>query len=167
MDISKISPGKNYPNEFNVIIEIPKGSRNKYEFDKELGIIKLDRTIYSPFFYPTDYGFIPGTLTDDGDPVDVLIITDFPTFPGCLVEARPLAIFKMIDSGELDDKILALPTKVPHYNHIKEISQISPHILKEIEHFFEQYKKLEGKEVKIKGWGLKKEAIEYLKNSLK
>lgn len=168
MDFSKIAIGKNAPDIVNVIIEIPKDSQNKYEFDKELGIVKLDRVLYSPMHYPADYGFIPQTLCDDGDPLDAVVLGSSPLFPGCLVEARPIGLLKMIDGGENDYKILAVQAKNPRFDNIKDIKDIQKtheHSLKEIAHFFEAYKNLENKKVKIINWGNKKEAAKEIKDA--
>lgn len=156
MDIDKLEPGT--PEKINVIVEIPKGSQNKYEFDKELGVFKLDRVLFSPLHYPGDYGFIPKTLAPDGDPLDALILVSLRTFPGCVIEAKPIGILKLIDSGKEDSKILCVPTKDPRLEHYKDITSISKRILDEIGHFFRVYKELEGKKVKIIGWKNAKEA---------
>ncbi|HVM76825.1 MAG TPA: inorganic diphosphatase [Candidatus Paceibacterota bacterium] len=150
-----IPTGDKSPNVVNVVIEIPKGSNNKYELDEKLGVIKLDRVFYSPFFYPLDYGFIPQTRSEDGDHLDALVIGSDPVPVGCLVEARPIGMLNMIDSGEADAKILAVQAKNPRFDtikSIKDIEQFQPHLLKEIVHFFEHYKDLQGKKVETKGW---------------
>jgi inorganic pyrophosphatase len=144
--------GPNLPEEINVVVEIPYGSRNKYEYDKEMNIFRLDRALHSPVYYPGDYGFMPQTLAEDGDPLDVLILVQQPTFPGCLVVARPIGILKMIDDGLPDDKILAVPVGEPSYQSIFTQSQIFPHTLRMINHFFETYKALEGKQTSTQGW---------------
>ena len=144
--------GETAPEEINVVVEIPHGSRNKYEYDKDLNIFRLDRALHSPIYYPGDYGFMPQTLAEDGDPLDVLILVVQPTFPGCLVVARPIGILKMIDDGLPDDKILAVPVGEPAYHDIHTSSQIFPHTLRTISHFFETYKTLEGKRTSTQGW---------------
>src|SRR5690606_21528637 len=111
----ELSHGDDAPEAINVVVEIPRGSRNKYEYDKESGAFFLDRVLYSPMHYPAEYGFVPQAYYDDGDPLDVLVLMNQPTFPGCVIEARPVAIFSMIDSGEGDDKILAVPTNDPYF----------------------------------------------------
>lgn len=111
--LHELSPGSDIPNVINVVVEIVKGSRNKYEYSKEAGVFKLDRVLYSPFVYPAEYGFVPQTHYDDGDPLDVLVMMNLPTFPGCVIEARPLGMLRMIDSGEADSKILAVPATTP------------------------------------------------------
>ncbi len=144
--------GDRAPEEINVVVEIQEGSRNKYEYDKDLEIFRLDRALHSPIFYPGDYGFAPQTLAEDGDPLDVLILVAEPTFPGCLVAARPIGILKMIDQGEVDDKIIAVPCGEPEYNEITNHTQIFSHQLRKISYFFETYKLLEGKHTSTLGW---------------
>ena len=147
----------------NVIIEIPKGSQNKYEYDKKNGVLKLDRVLFSPMHYPGDYGFIPQTLGEDGDPLDALVLVTFATFPLTLIEARPIGLLKMIDKGEPDDKILCVPIDDPRFKDVKDIKDIQKHVLSEIAHFFEVYKTLEGKKVEIKGWHDAKKAHDVIK----
>lgn len=142
-----ISPGSK--DEMNVIIEIPKGSHNKYEIDKETGLIKLDRANYGPAAYPFDYGFVPQSLWDDGDALDVVLLATYPLAPGILVEVRPVGILRMIDDGEGDDKIIAVPTSDRRWEHVQKIEDVNPHTLKEIVHFMENNKKLKGKPVEI------------------
>ena len=161
-----IKSGNNVPDEITAVIEIPKGSRNKYEYDKERESLTLDRVLFSPFHYPAEYGFIPKSLWDDGDPFDVMVIMDQPTFPGCIIEARPIGIMRMIDQGDSDDKLLAVPLEDPRFADITDISQLPEHYLKEIEHFFSQYKALENKVVEIKGWDDNKVAKEAVLRSL-
>jgi inorganic pyrophosphatase len=144
--------GEGAPEEINVVVEIPQGSRNKYEYDKSLDIFRLDRTLHSPIYYPGDYGFVPQTLAEDGDPLDVLILVVQPTFPGCLVVARPIGLLKMIDDGKPDDKVLAVPIGEPAYADVHSNAQIFPHTLRTISHFFETYKLLEGKQTSTEGW---------------
>ncbi len=131
--------------EMNVIVEIPKGSQNKYEIDKKTGLIALDRANYSAAAYPCEYGFVPKTLWDDGDAVDVLLLTTFPISTGILVRARPVGLMEMIDSGENDYKIIAVPVSDKRWDIVKDISDVNPHTLKELQHFFETYKHLKGK----------------------
>ena len=147
--------GKDAPEKVNVVVEIPKGSHNKYELDEELGVIKLDRVLYSPVHFPLDYGYIPATRSEDGDHLDAMIIGGDPVFPGCLVEVRPIGLLKMIDSGEEDFKILGVQVENPRLEVIKDLDDIeswNPHLLKEIAHFFKVYKDLQGKKVDIEGW---------------
>lgn len=148
----ELPPGPDVPNVIYVVVEIPKRSRNKYEYDEEGGFIKLDRVLYSSLHYPGDYGFIPRTLHDDGDPLDVLVMTNEPTFAGCVIEARPLGIFHLIDRGKLDDKILAVPHTDPLFDNYRTLSDVPPHFLDEVGHFFSVYKDLEAAEVEGKGW---------------
>lgn len=135
-----------------VRIEIPKGSRNKYEYDPESGAIKFDRMLFSAMRYPSDYGFIPETLAEDGDPLDALVLVWEPTFPGCLIEAKPVGLFKMRDEKGPDQKILCVPVSDPMWNHIQTLQDVPPHLLKEIEHFFAVYKDLEKKKTGVEGW---------------
>jgi inorganic pyrophosphatase len=146
-----ITPGDDAPNTINVIIEINKGSKNKYEIDKKTGLIKLDRAMYTSQDYPFDYGFIPQTHWHDGDAVDVVLLTTNPLFPGVLVEARPVGVFRMIDDGERDEKIIAVPVEDMRFNHVQRLEDINPHFIKETEHFFTTYKKLKNKDVSITG----------------
>ncbi len=137
--------GDNAPNEIHTIIEIPRGSSNKYELDKKTGLIKLDRANYSSASYPFDYGFAPQTLWDDGDPLDVLVVSTFSLYPGVLVTVRPVGVIKMIDNGESDDKIIAVPVNDKRWEHVQDITDLNQHSLKEYQHFFETYKLLKGK----------------------
>jgi inorganic pyrophosphatase len=143
-----ISWGKS-PEKINVIIEIPKGSLNKYEVDKETGLISLDRVSHTAQVFPFDYGFVPQTHWHDGDPLDVVVVTTAPLFPGCLLEVRPVGVMDMIDSGESDAKIIAVPTKDPRFDHVQDVQDLPPHFVKEVTHFYENYKKLQNKEVSI------------------
>jgi len=144
--------GPKSPELVNAVIEIPLEGISKYEYDKELHVFRLDRNLFSPVHYPGDYGFIPSTLGDDGDPLDVLVLVDTPSFPGCVQEVRPIGVLEMIDQGQGDEKILCVGEGNPRYNDVNEYSDIYPHILKEITHFFSIYKDLEGKNVEVKGW---------------
>ncbi len=135
----------------NVIVEIPKGSKNKYEIDKESGLIRLDRAMKSAQDYPFDYGFVPQSLWDDGDALDVVLLTTYPLHPGILVEARPVAVMRMIDGGEGDDKIIAVPKNDPRWEDVQDLSDVNKHTIKEIQHFFETYKTIDGKKVEITG----------------
>jgi len=138
--------------EMNVIVEIPKFSKNKYEIDKETGIIALDRVMHSAQDYPFDYGFVPQTLFDDGDALDVVLVTTHPLAPGILVKARPVAIMEMIDGGERDDKVVAVPVDDPRFENVRDINDLNPHFQKEMTHFFETYKKVQNKEVSVGAW---------------
>jgi len=136
----------------DAFVEIPKGSQNKYEFDVKKGQFVLDRVLYGSIHYPGEYGFIPGTLAEDGDPLDILVLSNVPTFPGCIVEARVLGALEMADDKGRDVKILAALNKDPRYDELQSLSNVPNHILKEIEHFFRIYKQLEGKETAVDGW---------------
>lgn len=139
-------------NIVDVIIEIPKGSRNKYEYDKIRKVFKLDRMLFSSMHYPSDYGYVPDTLAEDEDPLDVLVLLTEPTFPGCLIESKPVGLFKMEDEKGLDHKILCVPVNDPQWNHIHKLSDVPPHLLIEIENFFDVYKELENKKTAVDGW---------------
>ncbi|NJM06930.1 inorganic diphosphatase [Candidatus Gracilibacteria bacterium] len=147
-----LEPGSNVPDVIQMVVEIPKGSRNKYEFDKRIGAFKLDRVLYSAVQYPGDYGFMPQTYYADGDPLDVLVMTNLPTFTGCIVEARPIGMFRMLDKGEADDKVLAVLQYDPFFAEYNDYNQLPSHFLKEVEHFFTVYKDLEGTRVEPVGW---------------
>jgi inorganic pyrophosphatase len=163
----EVSIGKNVPEEFNTIIEIPKGSFNKYEVDKESGLIALDRANYSYSPYPFDYGFVPQTLWEDGDPLDVIVLTTFPLAPNILVKVRPVAVIDMTDSGDSDYKIIAVPSDDKRWDDTQDLKDLNKHMLKEFTHFFETYKILKGKGdiVKINAILDKKSAIEAVKKS--
>lgn len=140
--------------EYDVVIEIPRGSRNKYEVDHETGRVYLDRVLFTSFVYPTDYGFFENTLGDDGDPLDALVLLEYPVFPGVGVKVRPVAVLNMSDEAGGDAKIIAVPYKDPRWQHIQDVNDIPEQTRKEIEHFFARYKDLEpGKFVNIEGWG--------------
>lgn len=148
----ELRPGPNIPDIVYTIVEIPKGSRNKYEYNKEFGVIKLDRVLYSSLYYPGDYGLIPRTFYDDGDPLDILVMVNEATFPGCIIEARPIGVFHMLDRGVADDKVLAVPARDPLFQDYHDITDIPKHFLAEVAHFFEVYKDLEGTRTKPMGW---------------
>lgn len=157
---------RNFPDYVNVIVEVPKGSRNKYEFDRESGMIKLNRVLMSSVHYPADYGYIPGTKAEDGDEVDILVLIDEPTFPGCLMEAKPIGILTMEDEKGPDNKVLGVPVGDPLWGYAEDISDIPQHLLVEIEEFFLTYKRLESKEVVTFGWKDALKAREYLVSSV-
>lgn len=164
-----VSRGKNVPEEINVIIEIPKNSHNKYEIDKETGIIALDRANYSAHPYPFDYGYVPQTLWDDGDALDVIVLTTFPLNVGILVRVRPLAVMEMIDGGESDYKIIGVPVDDKRWDDVQELADINKHALKEYVHFFETYKELkkgEKGEVVINGYKGKEDAVAAIEKSI-
>jgi inorganic pyrophosphatase len=135
-----------------VVVEIPRGSRNKYELDKQRGVLVLDRVLFSSVHYPTDYGFIPETLSQDGDPLDAMVVTDEPTFPGCHLMARPIGVLDMRDEKGPDQKILAVPVGDPRFDDIHQLDDLGRHWLREIENFFEMYKQLEHKWTEVVGW---------------
>ncbi len=162
---TEIEPGSK--EEMNVVIEIPKGSKNKYEVDKETGLISLDRVLSSAQDFPVDYGFVPQSLWHDGDPLDVIVLSTYSFVPGVLVKARPVAIMNMIDSGEGDDKIIAVPVDDPRFKPVQDLKDINPHTLKEIEHFYSTYKKLQGKEVVVNGFKDKATAEAAFEEGLK
>ncbi|RMF23636.1 MAG: inorganic diphosphatase [Cyanobacteria bacterium J083] len=151
MDLSRI-PAQPKSGLVNVLIEIPAGSKNKYEFDKDLNAFALDRVLFSSVQYPYDYGFIPNTLADDGDPLDGMVIMDQPTFPGCVIAARPIGMLEMIDGGDRDEKLLCVPDSDPRYKKVKSLSDFAAHRLDEIAEFFKTYKNLEKKVTEILGW---------------
>ena len=158
--------GMHVPDCVTAVIEIPSGSRNKYELDKVSGMLKLDRVLFSAVHYPGDYGFIPRTLHEDNDPLDVLVLVKEQTFPGCQIDVRPIGVLKMLDRGEPDDKILAVPAKDPNSNEFFDIADIQQHYLKEVEHFFQIYKDLEGKRVEILGWEKSDVAMKVITESI-
>ena len=161
-----VSLGDKAPEKFNVIIENPKGNKNKYEIDKETGLIKLDRAMKTAQDFPFDYGFAPQTLWEDGDALDVAVLATYPIHPGILLEVRPVAVMLMTDSGESDYKIIAVPVEDPRWDNVKDLSDVNPHSIKEFQHFFETYKTIEGKIVKIDGVEGKDKAIEAVKKSV-
>jgi inorganic pyrophosphatase len=160
-----LDPGADAPEIVRMIVEIPQHSANKYEYDGKLGVFRLDRALYSPLHYPGDYGFIPGTLADDNDPLDVLVLVQQPSFPGVLIEVRPVGVLNMQDGNEKDQKILSVPTRNPRYDQIHTMDQIFPHVRREIEHFFSIYKELEGKVTTMEGWGGPREARKAITES--
>lgn len=149
--------------EFEVLIEIPKGSRNKYEYDFNLHKIKYDRMIFSSMMYPADYGFIPETLALDSDPLDVLVLVSEPTFPGCVMKVKPIGVFHMADEKGPDEKVICVPVSDPVWNKLHDLNDVNPHLIKEIEHFFQVYKDLEEKKVAVNGWGDLSEALQIYK----
>ncbi len=136
----------------DAIIEIPKGTQNKYEYDMERGCFRLDRVLYSPMHFPADYGFIPGTLGEDGDPLDILVLVSTPTFAGCLVPSRVIGALTMEDEQVTDTKLLSVAAVDPRYDRVLELRHLSPHSIRELEYFFEIYKDLEGKKAVVTGW---------------
>lgn len=160
-----IEPGS--ADEMNIIIEIPRNSRNKYEIDKKTGMIALDRVLHTAQVYPIDYGFVPQTLWDDDDALDAMVLTTEPLAPGILVRARPVGIMDMVDDGDPDAKILAVPTEDPRWNNVQDIGDVNPHTIKEVEHFFCTYKQLQGKSCEIKSFDGATKAKEAFERSLK
>ena len=144
-----LTPGTNTPNEITVVVEIQKGSKNKYELDKTTGMIKLDRVMFTGQDYPFDYGFVPQTHWHDGDPLDVVLITTYPLVPGLLLEARPVGVMDMIDNGESDAKIIAVPVEDPRFKNVMDLKDVNPHTIEEIKHFFETYKQIQKKIVTV------------------
>ncbi len=151
--------------ELTVVVEIPKGSRNKYEYDKEKGYFRLDRVLHSPVHYPVDYGYFEDTLGSDGDPLDALVLLLEPTFPGCHITVKPIGYLQMSDDKGEDQKILCVPTSDPFWNYIDDITEVPPHLLKEIEHFFNIYKVLEKKKTIVEGWRDRKDAERIIKEA--
>jgi inorganic pyrophosphatase len=170
MDISKIPAGKNPPEDINVLVEIPQGSQIKYELNKESGALEVDRFLYTSTYYPFNYGFIPNTLSEDGDPIDVLVISSQAVHPGTVIPAKPIGILEMEDEAGIDWKVIAVPKEKidPEYGKINDISELSDYLKSKIKHFFEVYKQLEpGKWVKTKNFLDKTKAQEEIKKALK
>jgi inorganic pyrophosphatase len=147
-----IPTGPNPPTEVTAVIEIPTNERNKYELDKTLGVYRLDRVLHSAVHYPGDYGFLPRTLGEDGDPLDVLVLMTIPVFTGCLVDTRPIGLFHLVDRGIADEKVLAVPLGDPYSEGLNDLQDVPSHLLKEIEHFFQVYKDLEGTRTETRGF---------------
>ncbi len=174
--VKTLPSGPRPPGEIYCLVEIPKGGTNKYEYDEEMGVFRLDRVLYEAVFYPTEYGIIPQTLNkSDGDPLDVMLFATYPSFPGCLVACRPIGVLKIEDTGEEDDKILAVPIKDPRFAEIKELDDLPEHLKKEIVNFWENYVELQPKKtIKVKTWGNREtaerlitKAIENFKETLR
>ncbi|MEA2411128.1 MAG: inorganic pyrophosphatase [Thermoleophilaceae bacterium] len=144
------------------LVEIPKGSRNKYEYDHDMDVIKLDRFLFSSMVYPTDYGFIPDTLGQDGDPLDAMVLVSEPTFPGCVIEVKAIALFRMEDDKGIDDKVLCVPLTDPAWNTLETLEDVPDQLRQEIAHFFSVYKDLEQKKVDVDGWYSREEALEEI-----
>ena len=170
MDLSnpyfRIPAGVNLPAVVNAIVEIPKGRRSKFEVDKKTGLMKLDRYLFSSSHYPGDYGFIPQTLAEDGDPLDVLVMVNEPTFSGCLIETHVVGLFRMVDRGRPDYKVLGVPDTDPLFGHIRDVGDVPHHFLREVEHFFATYKQLEGVEIETHGWAPAADAIAEVRASV-
>src|ERR1700741_173517 len=162
-----ISAGDKAPRVVNAVVEIPQGSREKYEIDKDSGLLKLDRIIFSSFYYPCNYGFIPQTYGDDKDPLDILVITSQPVQALCLMEAKVVGVMQMVDSGDADDKIIAVAAHDPSVNHYNNIEELPKHFFEELRHFFEEYKKLENKTVVVEEFGDKTTALKVIEEAVK
>lgn len=162
-----VSPGNQTPEIVNGIIEIPKGSRAKYELDKESGLLKLDRVLYSAVYYPANYGFIPKTYCDDKDPLDILILSQIDVVPMCIVPAKVIGVMRMLDNGEADDKIIAVAAGDPSVSHIEDISELPRHFISEMHSFFEDYKKLEKKSVVVEKFLDKSTALSIILDSFR
>ena len=163
----EVAAGKNPPAFVNGIIEIPRGSRAKYEIDKESGLIKLDRVIYASMYYPLNYGFIPRTLGEDGDPLDIVVLTQVSVVPLCLIPSKVIGVMQMIDRGENDEKIIAVAEQDPSVSHISDVNDLPPYLLSELRHFFENYKTLENKKVVINEFLPKEQAYKVIEDSMK
>lgn len=162
-----VSIGEGAPRSVNAVIEIPQGSRCKYEIDKESGLLKLDRVIYSSFYYPVNYGFIPRTYGDDKDPLDILVITSLPVQALCIMQAKVIGVMQMVDSGDADDKIIAVAATDPSVNHYNNIEELPRHFFDELRHFFEEYKKLENKTVVVEEFQDKATALKIIEEAAK
>lgn len=154
--------GEGAPEIVTAVIEIPQGGTNKYEYDKKLHVFRLDRNLHSPVHYPGDYGFLPQTIAEDGDPLDILVLGDAPAFPGCVYEARVIGLFEMMDQGARDEKILAYATGNARFSKIENYTEVQPHILLEIAHFFSIYKDLEEKRTEALGWKDRQSAYQVI-----
>ncbi len=161
-----VPPGDNAPRVVNAIIEIPQGSRCKYEIDKPSGLLKLDRVIFSSFYYPCNYGFIPQSYGGDKDPLDILVITSLPVVPLTLMEAKVVGVMQMVDGGDADDKIIAVAANDPGVNHYNNIEELPKHFFDELRHFFEEYKKLENKTVIVEEFGDKSTALKIIEEAI-
>lgn len=160
-----VSPGSEVPHIVNAIIEIPKGCRAKYELDKESGLLKLDRVLYSSVYYPANYGFIPQSYCDDHDPLDILVLSQVECVPMCIIEAKVIGVMQMVDGGEADDKIIAVAANDMSVNYINDISELPPHFIDEMRHFFEEYKRLEKKSVIVEEFQNKEKAEQIINQS--
>lgn len=162
-----VNYGEQAPRVVNAIIEIPQGSRAKYEIDKASGLLKLDRVIYSSFYYPTNYGFIPQTYGDDKDPLDILVMSSLNIQPMCLVEAKVIGVMQMVDQGDADDKIIAVAANDPSINYLNNIEELPKHFFNELRHFFEEYKTLENKTVQVEEFGDKATALKIIDDAIR
>ena len=162
----EVRTGVNLPYQVNAIIEIPKGSRAKYEIDKESGLIKLDRVIYASMYYPLNYGFIPQTLGEDHDPLDIVVLTQVEVVPRCLIPSKVIGVMRMVDRGEADDKIIAVAEQDPSVSHITDVKDLPEYLMAELKHFFENYKTLENKKVVVDEFLPKEKAAEIIQASI-
>lgn len=162
----RVPAGTEVPYVANAIVEIPKGRRTKFELDKRYGIMRMDRFLYSSSQYPGDYGFIPQTLAEDGDPLDILVMVNEPTFCGCLIRTRVVGLFKMRDAGAPDYKVLAVPHSDPLFNDYRDLNHVPQHYLREVEHFFATYKELEGVKIDVEGWSGADDARQEVRDSV-
>jgi inorganic pyrophosphatase len=167
--VHSLPAGEKPPAKVNCLVEIPTGCTNKYEYDKDYGIFKLDRVLYEAVFFPTEYGIIPQTLTkEDDDPLDIIVLSTFPTFPGCLISCRPIGALRLVDSGEEDNKIIAVPADDPRFKEIKSLDDLPSHAKKEIQNFWENYAELQpDKKIKIVGWSGKEKAHQLINAAIK
>lgn len=163
----RVSPSTGEPGVVRAIIEIPKGRRSKFEIDKQTGLFRLDRYLFSSSHYPGDYGFIPQTLAGDGDPLDILVMVNEPTFVGCLIETRVIGLFRLVDRGAEDLKVLGVPHSDPLLREYRELGDVPPHYLKEVEHFFLTYKQLEGAAMESKGWDSREAALAAVEDAIR
>ena len=166
MSLHMIGPGKRSPDIVNAVVEIPYGSRIKYEIDHVTSLVKVDRVLYSPIHYPAEYGFIPRTLAPDGDPCDILVLIAASTYPGVVIEAKPIGVLRMADDKGQDDKVLSVAVNDPNYMHVSSLSDLPPHLLREVEHFFLTYKNLEAKDVRSDGWEGKDAALAFIQQCI-
>lgn len=166
MNLLDLPVGPDPPRVLNAIVEIPRGGRSKFEYDAATGVFRLDRVLYSAVHYPGAYGFVPGTRAGDGDAADILVMTVAETFPGSLIEVRPVGLLNMRDDKGSDEKLLAVATADPNYEQVRDLGDVPPHFLKEVEHFFRIYKDLEGKLVETFGWGDRAVAETYVLTSI-
>lgn len=165
----QIPPGPKVPQEVYCLIEIPKGGTNKYEYSREWGAFRLDRVLYEAVFFPTEYGIIPGTWNEkDGDPLDMMVLSTFPTFPGCVIPCRPIGVIRLMDTGEEDNKIIGVPTNDPRFEQVKDLTDLPPHSKKEIKNFWENYSELQPeKKIKVLGWSGRERAQEMIQEAVK
>lgn len=164
----QIPPGPKVPHEVYCLVEIPKGSTNKYEYSQEWDTFMLDRVLYEAVFFPTEYGIIPQTWNEkDQDPLDIMVLSTFPTFPGCVISCRPIGVIRILDTGEQDDKILAVPVNDPRFEQIKDLPDLPPHFKKEVSNFWENYSELQTeKKIKVEGWSGKERALEMIQKAV-